>query len=230
MLNITIDAGHGQFENQSPRDSSFFEGTNNYYFALALKRELEKYEDVVVHLTREKITDNPSLEKRGKLAVNNNSDVFLSVHSNASSSSSAYGVEGYYSVKTPAAYSLLASLCHAVSDSLPVPKVRRVVTKTSGGKDYYAVLRGSEGVPYSMLIEMGFHTNTKELGCIRLNEWHDAVAQKQAAVFADFFKLQKKVDRQYSVVIKTFKSEQDAETFLSALKDVLSNAEIVEGP
>lgn len=192
MLKIMLDPGHGHNVNRSPLDATFYEGANNYSIAIALKDALLGYDGVEVMMTRDAVTDNPSLDQRGKMAVEKGCDVFFSIHSNASSDSSAYGVEGYYSITTPNAYSLLANLCNICKDYLPGSKIRRVVTKVSGGVDYYGVLRSSVGVKYSMLIEQGFHTNPNELGCIRLEEWHRAVAEQYARAFADFFGLVKK--------------------------------------
>lgn len=228
MLKIMLDAGHGQFENQSPCDKSFFEGTNNYLFALALKRELEKYEDVVVFLTRNEISENPSLEQRGELAVENNCDVFFSIHSNANANPLAYGVEGFYSVHTPAAKGLLEGLCNAARINLPKSKVRKVTTKKWNDTDYYAVLRHSKGVKYSMLIELGFHSNTKELACIRLEEWHNVVAELQARVFSDFFGLVKKSDVQYNVICKGFKRAAEAVGFADLAREHGYKVEIEE--
>ncbi len=195
MLRITLDPGHGASTNASPLDPSFTEGRSNYLFALVLKSELEKYEDVEVFITRNDVKDDPSLEERGKFALENQSDVFLSIHSNASSDPSAYGVEGYYSVKTPSARGLLEGLCNAVKMNIPDSKVRRVTTKLSGGEDYYGVLRASSGVKYSMLIEQGFHTSPRELSYIASERWRINVAALQARVFSDFFGLKKKEEQ-----------------------------------
>lgn len=192
MTVITIDPGHGRATNRSPLDPTFFEGTSNYLFALELKRELERYEDVTVYMTRASVDDDPSLDARGRMAVENGSDVFLSIHSNASSNPSAYGVEGFFSVKTPEARALLEELCNAVKLNLPDSRIRRVTTKLSGDEDYYGVLRSSAGVKYSMIIEQGFHTNAGELECINSEEWRRTVAELQAKVFSDFFGLTKK--------------------------------------
>lgn len=192
MLVITIDPGHGRTTNRSPLDPDFYEGTSNFLFAVELKRELETYRDVTVYLTRSTVDDDPSLEARGRAALENGSDVFLSVHSNASSDPSAYGVEGFYSVKTPEAKGLLEGLCNAVKIHLPSSKVRRVTTKLNNGEDYYAVLRSSAGVKYSMLIEQGFHTNAGELACLDSADWRRTVAELQARVFSDFFGLTKR--------------------------------------
>lgn len=227
MLKIMLDPGHGQYGNQSPLDKTFYEGTNNYKFALVLKEALLAYEGVEVFMTRNSIADDPSLADRGKMAVTKGCDVFLSIHSNAATAS-AYGVEGYYSVKTPSAYKLLVNLCHTVSNNLPRSKVRRVVTKTnSNGTDYYGVIRSSADVKYSMLIEQGFHTNARELACIKLDEWHKKIAEKQAQVFADFFKLKKKSEepeKLYSILL----TKSDAEKLASELKAKGYNAIIRE--
>lgn len=192
MLKIMLDPGHGQYGNRSPLDSSFYEGTNNYKFALVLKEALLAYEGVEVLMTRNNISEDPSLSDRGAMAVKNGCDVFLSLHSNASSAPSAYGVEGYYSISTPDARGLLQGLCNVTVNNLPGSKVRRVTTKVSDGQDYYGVLRASKGIKYSALIEMGFHTNPGELACIRLDEWHKVVAEQMAKTFSDFFGLKLK--------------------------------------
>lgn len=223
MLKIMLDPGHGQYENQSPLDKSFYEGTNNYKYALVLKEALLAYEGVEVYMTKNSIAENPSLADRGKMAGTKGCDVFLSIHSNAATAA-AYGVEGYYSVKTPKARDLLSGLCNIVRNNLPASKVRRVVTKTNAnGTDYYGVLRSSADVKYSMLIEQGFHTNKKELACIRLDEWHKVVAKGQAQVFADFFGLKLKPktsapEKHYRVQVGYFSVKKNAENLANELK------------
>ena len=103
-----------------------------------------------------------------------------------------------------------------------------MVTKTnSNGTDYYGVIRSSADVKYSMLIEQGFHTNARELACIKLDEWHKKIAEKQAQVFADFFKLKKKSEepeKLYSILL----TKSDAEKLASELKAKGYNAIIRE--
>lgn len=222
MLKIMLDPGHGQYENQSPLDKSFYEGSNNFKYALALKEALLAYDGVEVLLTRNSIAENPSLADRGNLAVKKGCDVFLSIHSNAASAASAYGVEGYYSVNTPKARDLLSGLCNIVRNNLPNSTVRRVVTKkNASGTDYYGVLRSSAGVKYSMLIEQGFHTNSKELACIKLDEWHKVVAKGQAQVFAGFFGLKLKTaapKKLYRVQVGAFSVKANAEKLAAELE------------
>lgn len=189
-IKITLDPGHGQYTNSSPLNASFYEGKNNFFMAEYLKEALLGYEGVEVELTRGGIAEDPSLEERGKMAAGNGSTLFYSIHSNAFSDPSAYGVTGFYSVKTPEAKQLCEMLCAATAALLPGSKVRRVITKTlSGGRDYYGVLRASDGVCYSMLIEHGFHTNPDELEAISGDEWKRRWANATAAVIAEFFGL-----------------------------------------
>lgn len=197
MIKITLDPGHGQYANRSPLDGNFYEGTNNYQMALALKDALLTYEGVDVVLTRNNITEDPNLDARGKLAASNDSDLFFSIHSNAYSDPSAYGVTGFYSVKTPDVKPLCGALCHTTASIIPGSKVRRVITKTlSNGEDYYGVLRASKGVRYSMLIEHGFHTNANELSYISKEDWKDIWASSSAKIIADFFGLEKPAEEE----------------------------------
>ena len=237
MLRMVLAPGHGQYDNRSPLDASFYVGTNNYLFALVLKEAILAYEGVEVSLTRNNITANPTLAERGNLAVANGADVFLSLHSNAYNNPSVYGVEGYYSINTPEVKGLLQGLCNVVRNNLPNSKVRKVTTKTSGGQDYYGVLRASAGVPYSALIEMGFHTNAKELACIRLDEWHQVVAEQMAKVFSDFFGLKLKevsANIPEDAPTEETKTEEEAErnllkwNFLKQLNDAIQKVDEAE--
>ncbi len=194
-MKITLDPGHGATGNPSPAVEGFYEGENNYIMAGLLKDELEKYKEVEVVLTRENVKDDPSLESRGKIAVENGSDLFYSIHSNAYSDPTAYGVTGFYSVETPGVRPLCEEVARVSAGMLPNSKVRRVITKTlDNGKDYYGVLRASEGVGYSMLVEHGFHTNPAEAEKLADSEWKKVWANKIAECIANFFGLEKKIE------------------------------------
>ena len=83
-----------------------------------------------------------------------------------------------------------------------------------------------------MLIEQGFHTNSKELACIRLDEWHKVVAKGQAQVFADFFGLKLKSTAPktlYRVQVGAFSVKANAEKLANELKSKGYSAIIKEG-
>lgn len=103
MFRICIDPGHGEYGNPYPQRPGYYEGTQMYKLAQYQKEELEKYSDVEVILTRKTITDDPSLDARGKMAAG--CDLFYSDHSNAADSSgnwsAARGVDIYGSNRKP---------------------------------------------------------------------------------------------------------------------------------
>ena len=79
---IVLDPGHGQFGNPHTTREGYYEGTQNFILANALKAQLER-RGFEVLTTRPNIEDNPDLEARGKLAGDNCAILFLSLHSNA---------------------------------------------------------------------------------------------------------------------------------------------------
>ena len=74
MFTVCLDPGHGKYENRSPFSDTFTEGANNYRHALAIKAALEKYDCKVV-MTRNDVTENPSLYERAMIAYKAGADV-----------------------------------------------------------------------------------------------------------------------------------------------------------
>ena len=79
---IVLDPGHGEKGNPHPTREGFYEGTQNFILGCHLRDELES-RGFEVKMTREKVTDDPSLQERGQLAGKNGAILFLSLHSNA---------------------------------------------------------------------------------------------------------------------------------------------------
>lgn len=92
---IVLDPGHGEGENKSPINSRYREGTRMWEFSNILKSHLERA-GFSVMTTRSRLSDNPSLSKRGQLAGSNKADLLLSLHSNAPSSSIDEKGQSYY--------------------------------------------------------------------------------------------------------------------------------------
>ncbi len=182
MFTICLDPGHGKYENRSPFSETFTEGSNNYYHAQSIKEELEKYECKVV-LTRNDITENPSLYERAKIASDAGADTFFSIHSNAYTNQAAKGISIFYSVTTPN----LKSFCDDIGDAITsvfndnganTYNRGSFIRTQSDGKDWYGVIRNSIalGVPEAYIIEHGFHTNPDDFKCI-----NDIAIMKEAA-------------------------------------------------
>lgn len=165
---LVLDPGHGGGAAHNRGGLLFNEGDQNYKFALEIQKAASKYKNVTTFITRRNINDDPSLSARAKMG--NGSDLFLSVHSNASSSSATRGVEMYGSVENKS-QALAEDLTREISKKLSTPnrgvryrdgETGRITrTKPSSGKDYYGVLRGN-GSKEKYIIESVFHTNYQD--------------------------------------------------------------------
>ena len=92
---IVVDAGHGGKDLGAKGNRGLLEKDVNLAIALRLKDILKSSHKYRVILTREDDTFIP-LPRRGKIANENNADVFISVHANAAPRRSAHGIETYY--------------------------------------------------------------------------------------------------------------------------------------
>lgn len=195
---IVLDPGHGQFGNPHTTREGYYEGTQNFILANALKAQLER-RGFEVLTTRPNIEDNPDLEERGKLAGDNCAILFLSLHSNAPGSATppeqyaaVRGAVTYYSIADPARNADLATrLNNAVSTCMNTSN-RGIKTRTYPDRpdlDYYGVLRNSvlNGCTCAMLIEHGFHTNPEDSAFLQSAECLEKLARVEADVIDDFF-------------------------------------------
>lgn len=195
---IVLDPGHGQFGNPHTTREGYYEGTQNFILANALKTELER-RGFEVMTTRPAIEDNPELEERGRLAGENGAILFLSLHSNAPGSATPPelypGVRGsvtYYSIAEPERNAKLATLLNDAVSACMNTTNRGIKTRTYPDQpdlDYYGVLRNSVryGCTCAMLIEHGFHTNPEDSAFLQSTECLEKLARVEADVLNDFF-------------------------------------------
>ena len=195
---IVLDPGHGQFGNPHTTREGFYEGTQNFILANALKAQLEARGFEVI-TTRPNIEDDPNLEERGKMAGENRAIFFLSLHSNAPGSATpaeqyaaVRGAVTYYSISDPVRNADLATrLNNAVSACMDTTN-RGIKTRTYPDRpdlDYYGVLRHSVayGCQCAMLIEHGFHTNPQDSAFLQDSNCLAKLAKVEADVIDDFF-------------------------------------------
>lgn len=197
-ISITLDPGHVKDYNIGYYPE-YREGSKMFILAQYLKEELEKYNLFEVYITRNTIEENPSLEARGKMAIENKSKVFLSLHSNAYSSPTAAGSVIFRSVRldektnTLLGEKLLRAIVNAMIDDCPDTYSRGVKTRTypsDESSDYYGVIRNSvrdSVVEYSYIIEHGFHSNPKECEWLTDDDNLRELAYVEAEVLADYF-------------------------------------------
>lgn len=198
-LRICLDPGHADTANKGVVDG-YWESHMVFDLAYKLKANLEKYKNVTVFVTKEVRNCNPSLEARGKMARDNNCEVFISLHSNAASAA-ACGVSIFRSVKRPDSVSLGQKLGQAVVDTMR-PGTGVTYLRQNGNStrlypnttdtDYYGVIRSSvkaECVKYSYIIEHGFHTNVAECTWLYNSSNVQKLADAEAKVLANYFGL-----------------------------------------
>ncbi len=109
-----------------------------------------------------------SLNERANLANAYNGDVFVSIHNNAFSSSSAYGIETYYTASKP------------TSKNLATPIQNGMVSETGGFnrgvKTANYVVTKNTTMPAS-LVEGGFLTNTSEASKLKTDDYQNKLAK-----------------------------------------------------
>lgn len=193
-IKITIDPGHYEGYNKGA-NGTYYEGTRVFELARYLKTELENKGIFEVYLTKSKVSDNPSLATRGKTAIKNGSKLFISLHSDAFSNSSACGTSVFYSIKRPNSKTLAQNLGNAVASYMNtktgVSYFRGAKTNVSGGLDYYGVIRNavsSGNVENVFIIEHGFHTNSKECAFLDNSDNLKALAKTEANIIYNYYK------------------------------------------
>jgi len=186
-MKITLDPGHTKDYNAGIV-AGFYEGNMVFNLATLLKVELEKYEGVQVFLTKDKLEENPSLKTRGNTAINNGSELFISLHSNAYTTETASGVVGFYSIELPQSKALLTNLLDGIS-SVMCSWSRGATTRKGSNGDWYGVIRNSIGgnVKASFLIEHGFHTNKEECSWLMQDKNLQKLAETEARIIAEHY-------------------------------------------
>lgn len=184
-MKICIDPGHYKDYNHGVI-SEYYEGNAMFYLSDFLKTHLERLGASVI-LTKTFLSQNPTLQDRGKKAKN--CDVFISLHSNAGPEN-AKGVEVFYSVKRPSSKGLAVSLCNSISEKMNTTN-RGVKTKLYPGSfdtDYYGVIRSaaSTNCPNIFIIEHGFHTNKKECAFLLDTNNLDELAKIEAELIYNY--------------------------------------------
>lgn len=167
-LTITVDPGHGGIESGATGCLGHKEKDINLKIALKLRDKLQARGAKVI-MTR---TDdrNVSLNDRVKIANDNNSEIFISIHSNALPDSlldkDIRGTEVYYFY--PQAKKLAKSILNSI--------VKETGTKDNGVRgESFAVVRNTNAV--SVLVETGYIIDPEDNARLINNEFQDNVAK-----------------------------------------------------
>lgn len=166
MYNVVIDAGHGG-KDPGAVGNNLKEKDINLNVALLLKKKLEPYKEKInLKLTRE----NDSfleLSERVKISNNFNTNLFISIHCNSSSNSTAKGIETY---------------CYKLSNKKGADAIhseiidKKIYSKDRGVKEAsYYVLKNTKA--HALLIELAFISNTEDAKILKekQNDFAEAI-------------------------------------------------------
>lgn len=184
---IVIDPGHnfggddGAYATHN--GTTYVERDLNMQIAMKLKATLESKGFNII-LTRnpedrDTIAMRQSLEKRVNLANSSDAELFISIHQNSSTASSAKGVEVYYSSAKPNignGYSdkLNKSRQLATNISSSLSSVMSTNNRGAKDEDFYVV---KNTVMPSILIECGFITNNEEAIKLANSNYQQKIAE-----------------------------------------------------
>lgn len=207
MTRIMIDPGHvGSYYNASPVVPGYYESEMAWKLSLKLKAALEEYDGIEAMLTREKDED-PELTARGRMAKG--FDLFLSMHSNASTNKAADapwiitlspdGKTGIDEISREIGGVLGPVISGVMGVSVPYYYTKQVDFDRDGNgyldDEYYGVLFGAKsvGVP-GVILEHSFHTNERATRWLMSDSNLTALAEAEAAAIAEFYEKEKKED------------------------------------
>lgn len=207
IVTFCIDPGHSKGQNRSPIAPEYIEGERMFLLGHLLKKELERYKNAKVLITREKVTENPSLYDRGMMAKG--CKVLLSLHSDAAPDG-AENVDRatvFHPISGKGA-DLARLLADKIAATMEVKQGGRVKTRVNGAgdADYYGVIRyavraGSVG----MILEHSFHTNRRSAEWLLDDSNLEKLAKAEAEVLADYYGLKKKPGEEDEVRYKYLK-------------------------
>lgn len=201
---LTIDPGHkggynkgATYEIEMGSQKWYYEGTKMFEKAQYLQQYLNAYGIFKAVLTKTKLSECPSLEARGKMAINNGSRAIISLHTNGANGSVG-GTEVLASVARRNYKSVADGLTKTIVDTLKSlgdtdAKIRSTVFKKnkSNDLDYYGLQRNAvsaPGVEHVYLIEAGFHDNPVECDVLIKSENLKALAKAEAEYLYELMK------------------------------------------
>ena len=196
---VYLDAGHGGYD----PGASYF-GISEKSLTLAIqsrvkaKLEAEGYQ-VVTTRTSDTYVD---LTDRSRAANASESDIFVSIHINASGSSAAQGIETYYYQPyaeypsrinatyhaNPTRLSMSDNLTNAIQSSL----INATGAQNQGVKrQTFAVLR--ETTAPAVLLELGFLSNPQEAARLNTSAYQETLANAIVAGIKSYYEKESKV-------------------------------------
>ena len=178
---VCLDPGHGPGCSNGSPDGSYKEYEFAWDMSQRVKSHLERC-GVTVLMTKSK-DGYPSLKTRCDISNKANTDLFVSLHSNASGNgwTAPHGLVIYTSVAG-------ATAGRNIAANKVLARMRAAGVATLGGglqhNPTYAVLRGTKAP--AMIMEYGFHTNKGDVELLKDGAHRDKLALATAQGVCDY--------------------------------------------
>lgn len=202
-VKIMLDPGHaGNYFNQSPVVPTYYESAAMWELCKKLKAALER-RGFIVGVTRQTKGEDPELTERGMKA--RGYDLFLSLHSNASSSAVPdapwliHFVEDAKTELDDASEAVAHALGGVISRVMGVSAPYYYTKSTDFDRnrngaiddEWYGVLFGAKeaGVP-GVIIEHSFHTNKHAATWLSADANLERLAEAEADALAEFYEIE----------------------------------------
>lgn len=217
---VVLDPGHDGTHGGSSANG-FVEAQLNLKIAQYCKAELEEYYGVTVYMTRDSAScpngggDNKScLQRRADIARDMGANLFVSLHNNYSSASSASGAEIWYPNQNynPWTSQVGGSAASCILEQLTSLGLKGRGTQIRNANedkypdgsaaDYYAVIRHCKeyGIP-GIIVEHAFMSNSSDAANFLSNdEGLKKLGVADATGIAQYFGLKKEKTEEYSAV------------------------------
>lgn len=195
-IKICLDAGHYGKYNKSTVNSKYYESEMSWKLHNYLKDELKSY-GITVITTRTNQAKDLDVYNRG--TASKGCDLFLSIHSNASSSEKSNFALACCQTKDgkkkvyETSEKIGKLLAECVNKTMNCTGKSQILQKVGNNNtDYYGVLRGAKavGTP-AVLLEHGFHTNKANTEWLLKDANLKKMAQEEAKVIANYFGVKK---------------------------------------
>ena len=193
-LRICLDPGHAGYENRG-YNKKYWESVMTWRLTGYLKAELEKNPNVEVVMTKKSLFEDHAVYKRGTMAKG--CDLFISIHSNHSSSNrtdyplaivsakTKHDGDSLYSIAAPLGKRLAAVVGSTIKTK---QKLQVWVKKQSGDLNWYGVIRGAAAVDVpGIILEHSFHSNKKVCNWLLKEENLKVMAKREAEVIISYF-------------------------------------------
>lgn len=182
---VVLDPGHGGSDTGaiSISQPKVYEKNLNYKILYTLSKEY--YEDLGIKAYYTRIDDSRvELLTRPKFSAQVEADLFISLHMNSATATTAEGLEVYY--YTGNTHTMNGLTGKRMAETLVTNLVGVMNAKNRGAKSSALAVLRNNTVP-SVLIELGFISNKEELAKLTSETYQEKAAKCIATTIDDFF-------------------------------------------